>query len=217
MARPKRTYSESALRQAVSVSTNWSELHRALGLSISEMGIDTSHFDGGASKRVTPTKIPVPLESLLRTGTNPQSATLRKRLVKEGLLKNECSSCGLAPEWNGKPLSLHLEHINGEHSDNRIENLTILCPNCHSQTDTYGGKKQRKPASLCAECGLPKKKNNGKAHMACRSREPYKTATKIDWPPYEELVALLKATNYSAVGRMLGVSDNAVRKHLRTP
>lgn len=67
---------------------------------------------------------------------------LKKRLYALGV-KKECASCGQGPEWNGKPLTLQLDHINGVHNDNRIENLAIVCPNCHSQTDTFAGKNFR--------------------------------------------------------------------------
>jgi 5-methylcytosine-specific restriction endonuclease McrA len=63
---------------------------------------------------------------------------LRKRLLMEGLKRNECERCGVS-RWRGKPLSLQLHHINGDGHDNRLENLQLLCPNCHSQTENYGG------------------------------------------------------------------------------
>lgn len=77
---------------------------------------------------------------------------LKKLLFKEGLLENRCGKCGLGPEWQGEPLSLQLEHHNGVRSDNRLENLRILCPNCHSQTPTYCGRKNRKPRKHCSVC-----------------------------------------------------------------
>ena len=68
---------------------------------------------------------------------------LKIRLFKEGLLEEKCAICGNLGEWNDKPLSLVIDHINGNHSDNRIENLRILCPNCHSQTETFAGKNKK--------------------------------------------------------------------------
>lgn len=66
---------------------------------------------------------------------------IKNRLFRLGI-PNACSICGLGPEWNGKPITLQLDHINGIYNDHRIENLRILCPNCHSQTSTFcGGNK----------------------------------------------------------------------------
>lgn len=71
---------------------------------------------------------------------------LKRRLLKEGLLAARCGSCGIH-EWRGQPLSLQLHHINGDRHDNRLENLALLCPNCHSQTNTWAGRNGRRPAS----------------------------------------------------------------------
>lgn len=77
------------------------------------------------------------MELLLVKDSNISSYRLKNRLFKENILKNECSKCGLGNIWLGEPISLQLEHKNGNHSDNRLENLCILCPNCHSQTPTF--------------------------------------------------------------------------------
>jgi len=69
---------------------------------------------------------------------------LKKKLLKNNLLNNICYICNQIPIWNNKKLSLQLDHINGINNDNRIENLRILCPNCHSQTETYSGKNTNK-------------------------------------------------------------------------
>jgi 5-methylcytosine-specific restriction endonuclease McrA len=68
---------------------------------------------------------------------------VKHRLIRAGLLENRCAECGLS-EWRGKPLSVHIDHINGIKHDNRLENLRMLCPNCHSQTHTYGGRNTRR-------------------------------------------------------------------------
>jgi hypothetical protein len=68
-----------------------------------------------------------------------QSTLLKKRLIKEGLLNEKCYKCGVI-EWCGDRLTLHLDHIDGYKFNNQLENLRLLCPNCHSQTDTYAGK-----------------------------------------------------------------------------
>ncbi len=72
------------------------------------------------------------------------SHKLRLRLIESGLKKDECENCGMK-EWNNKPLPKHLDHIDGNHNNNHIENLRILCPNCHQQTDNHGSKKLKTP------------------------------------------------------------------------
>ena len=64
----------------------------------------------------------------------------QSRLIKEGLLEYKCDICENIGEWYGNPLVLQLDHINGKHNDNNLDNLRLLCPNCHSQTDTFAGK-----------------------------------------------------------------------------
>jgi predicted RNA-binding Zn-ribbon protein involved in translation (DUF1610 family) len=66
-------------------------------------------------------------------------ASVRKIIIKDNLIPYKCNECGISG-WNNKKLALHLDHINGKNGDHRLENLRFLCPNCHSQTDTYTGK-----------------------------------------------------------------------------
>jgi len=73
-----------------------------------------------------------------------QSNKLKRRIFDEGLMENKCSECGLSDTWNDKPIVLQLDHINGINNDHRFENLRLLCPNCHSQTDTWCGRGKRK-------------------------------------------------------------------------
>ena len=84
--------------------------------------------------------VKIPIQEILN-GMHPyyQTFKLNKRLLKEKIFKNECSICGIS-EWNNKKISMQLDHINGDSSDHKKENLRFLCPNCHSQTETYCGK-----------------------------------------------------------------------------
>lgn len=77
-------------------------------------------------------------------------ATVKRRLIAAGILENRCEWCGIS-EWRGKPLSIQIDHANGIRNDNRRENLRMLCPNCHSQTETFGAKNRKKPLACIPE------------------------------------------------------------------
>lgn len=88
-----------------------------------------------------PSKIGIPIEEILvENSTYQNRASLKRRLIKEKKLEYKCYECGGNDMWNGKKLSLQLNHKNGINNDNRIQNLEFICPNCHSQTDNYAGK-----------------------------------------------------------------------------
>jgi ribosomal protein S14 len=80
------------------------------------------------------------LEDVFAGKVKMRSYNIRTRLIQEGYKENKCEECGIN-EWNGKTLVLELDHRNGDHDDNKLENLQILCPNCHSQTPTFRGRK----------------------------------------------------------------------------
>jgi 5-methylcytosine-specific restriction endonuclease McrA len=84
--------------------------------------------------------VKTPTEEILQ-GLHPhfQTYKLKNKMLKEGIMKNECSVCGISM-WQGKSLNMQLDHINGNSTDHRLENLRMICPNCHSQTDTFCGK-----------------------------------------------------------------------------
>lgn len=111
-----------------------------------EFGIDTSHFTGKGWKKGddTPVIKPFDLEDILK-GLHPkyQSHKLRIRLLAEKVFEHLCSMCGLT-EWLYKPIALELDHINGVNNDHRLENLRLLCPNCHATTSNYRGKNKGK-------------------------------------------------------------------------
>lgn len=81
----------------------------------------------------------IPLEKILTEDSDYNRTQLKDRLVKEGIKEYKCEICGIS-EWLGKPISLQLHHLNGINNDNRLSNLQLLCPNCHSQTDNFGTK-----------------------------------------------------------------------------
>jgi hypothetical protein len=84
-----------------------------------------------------------PIQDLLAMGRRRNRHHVKQRLFAAGLKDERCESCGIT-EWRGAPISLELHHVNGDGLDNRIENLRVLCRNCHSQTDTWGGRNRRR-------------------------------------------------------------------------
>ena len=128
----------------VSFSTSFREVAMKLGVGtyaatrrVRKMRIDTSHFSWTRSRSALPNEI-------FTKGWKKKRASSRRLLrvlAEEGLIDTlSCAECGLAGEWNGGPLRMHLHHANGDSTDDRIENLSVLCPNCHTQTDTYTGR-----------------------------------------------------------------------------
>lgn len=112
---------------------------------VEKEGLNTNHMNrlNNCVNRNAQTKIPIE-EILIDNSTYKNKSRLKIRLINEGVLEYKCGECGNKGEWLGKPISLQLDHINGINDDNRKENLRFLCPNCHSQTETYSGKNQGK-------------------------------------------------------------------------
>lgn len=101
------------------------------------------HYDGNQNRRGLPHKdTRKPLEDILNNKIVYSMTSLKKRLIEEGLKENKCEICGIS-EWNGKKIQLELHHIDGNHYNNHLENLQILCPNCHSQTEHFRGRLQK--------------------------------------------------------------------------
>jgi hypothetical protein len=198
---------EAALRS----SDSYSEALTKLGLReaggnygtlrrfASERGIDISHMErkgrGWAKGQEPPNA--VPLEDVLRRGTKYRSSDLKRRLIAAGLLEECCEECKIGPEWNGQPLTLELDHVDGDRFNNERENLRLLCPNCHSQTPTFRGRKNRI------------------AIKVQRRSTPRLHKRKVVRPSYDELLSLLQTMSKTAIGVKYGVSDNAVNKWLK--
>jgi hypothetical protein len=205
------------------------------------------------------------LEDRLQKGLRTKSSKLLVDLVAAGLKQQACEECGQGNIWNGKPLTLHLDHIDGDHDNNLLENLRVLCPHCHQQTPTFGAKNMKsKPArkyfcacgqekstrdkKACQDCSLNTKEqrkiknriaqsnninNNsygiylcvcgqGRSRTAKQCKDCYLEARKTvinltekTWPPVEDVLMWLEMSSFVAVGKKIGVSDNAVRKFIK--
>jgi len=123
--------------------------YKTLKKYIELYNINISHFTGQGYnvgdkfKQFSSNKIDLN-DILINNSTYTNTTRLKKRLIKKELLKNKCYECGIDPKWNNKILVLQLDHINGINNDNRLKNLRILCPNCHSQTKTFCGSNNKK-------------------------------------------------------------------------
>ena len=149
------------------------------------------------------------LEDVLVENSSFSRKNLKNKILEYRLLHYECCMCKNKGEWFGKILSLQLDHINGINNDNRIENLRFLCPNCHSQTDTYCGK-HRKKVYKCLDCNTTINKNNTRCKK-CSSIKNGEKQRKLEITKIE-LENLILKYPMTKVGKILGVSDNAVRK-----
>lgn len=151
---PTPRYSDDELSQAVAASSsirgvlqlldlapaggNYATVHR----KIAALSISTAHFTGQSWRRGKAVGPRRAINEYLVENSPTGSHKLKTRLIKAGLLLPVCAVCGLV-EWRGLPAPLELDHIDGRHSNNRLDNLRLLCPNCHAQTPTYRGKNKK--------------------------------------------------------------------------
>ncbi len=113
-----------------------------------EAGLDTTHFLGQAHQRGKTGPIKSAAEILVRhDGKRRTKTRLLRRALHEVGVAEECAECGTGPEWLGRPMTLEIDHVNGDWSDDRRENLRLLCPNCHAATDTWCRGGRRRPSS----------------------------------------------------------------------
>jgi HNH endonuclease len=112
-----------------------------LAIRIKELGLDMTHFRGRGWRRgaTTPVFPATPLAEVLAAARPVPTNYLKKRLIAAGLKERVCEGCQ-HDAWCGEPIPLELDHVNGDRRDNRLENLRLLCPNCHAMTATYRGR-----------------------------------------------------------------------------
>lgn len=230
----KYSYTEEELREAVKTSTSIRQVLEKLNIvpaggnyqttnrRIEKLNIDTSHFMGQAWNKGLEIGPKRPIEEYLIENSVVQSFRLKNRLISEGLKEHKCECCGLT-EWLGEPIPLELDHVDGDHYNNTLENLKILCPNCHAKTPTYRGKNKRnkktnskatkgKHPHFCSSCGvtLSGKSKTGLCKSCCSISQ-----RKVERPLVEQLIKEVEESSYLAVGRKYGVSDNTIRKWLK--
>ena len=206
------------IKEIIPQCINFTEVLKMLGIPrqgnnsntlkrlLDENNIDYSHFTGRA--RVynnTSTSISEYLSNRVKI----TSGKLRIKLLTEGLKENKCEICGIT-KWLGKPIVCQLHHIDGNNQNNNLENLQILCPNCHSQTENYcGSANVNKTKYYCKDCG--KEINKGSVYCTICS---HKHTRKVkDRPSKEKLLQDFKELkSFVKIGAKYGVSDNAIRK-----
>lgn len=206
-------------------STTWREILKKCGYKslgnykpvrkrCQNMNIDISHLPSGQGdnkhligKRYTKYKIE---EILVENSTYMDMVTLKKRLIKEKDFEYKCYNCNLT-EWINKPIPLEIEHINGIHTDNRIENLTFLCCNCHALTDTYKGKNVKNKVvsekNKCEKCD----KVISRGSTYCLECIKF-INRKVERPSYEELLEHINNKKTMVeLGQIYGVTDRTIK------
>jgi hypothetical protein len=153
----RRAYTDGQLAEAVKSSRTYAEVLSKLGLvpaggnyatvqaTVRRLGLSTTHMRGqgwARGRRVPARTLPKPLPDVLVENSTYQSYKLKRRLLGANVLEPICARCALA-KWLGEPVPLELHHVNGVKTDNRLENLQLICPNCHALTGSFRGKNIR--------------------------------------------------------------------------
>jgi len=238
-----KKYDEEKLRWAIKESISMAETLRKLELStnttnyikfknlISDLQIDITHWLGnGSNLGKTLTRQRKLSEILIINSKCKNNTDLKNRLIKENLLIYECLICKIS-KWLNADLTLQLDHINGINTDNRLENLRLLCPNCHSQTNTYAGKntikkynssdekktyiRSRRRSVLCPEKNCSNFMDKRSEYCSECSNKKHLLKTKIDWPEIDELIKMVDETNVNQVSKKLGVSYQSVLNRIK--
>ena len=200
--------------------------HRTIQKWAKRWEIPFDHFDAARARAAASRRRGRTLDEMLVIGSHAKRSVLKQRLYEAGLKQPACELCGQGEIWRGLRISLILDHKNGDATDNRLDNLRIACPNCAATFDTHCGKNKNRIHAFrdCAECAQEFAPKYGQQRFCCiscakrnhgRVYTPRPEIRRVERPPYEQLMRELAETNYSAVGRKYGVSDNAIRKWVR--
>lgn len=209
---------------------------------IKEYGLNETQLNLNRSKLYTEKtkdthyKVRTPLEDVLSNKAKMQSTKLLDRLVEARLKEYKCEKCGIN-DWQGRPIRLQLNHIDGNHYNNELSNLEILCPNCHSQTDTYAGKnckntKRNKPPDgiklysenseydICPICGKRLKRivlnSCSKCKQLLKAKEKRKEKNPRDRNKIIELYEI-ENKSFSEIGKILQIKPEiAVSEYLHS-
>jgi hypothetical protein len=229
-------FTEHQLRETIAASHCWAEALRRLGMRAAggnfrtiqkyarDWSISTDHFDPNAARGRATRARARPIGELLVAGSTYSRGSLKRRLYAHGLKTPVCELCGQDENWHGRHMALILDHVNGDSSDNRLENLRIVCPNCAATLETHCGRnKTMMEPRNCLRCGQAFRARS--ARQTYCSREcgvhappppgPFPERRKVERPPVEQLLREIDRLGYVAVGEKYGVSDNAIRKWIR--
>ena len=173
--------------------------------NIKRLKLDISHW----KKRSQTCIKPIDNNNIFIINSHASVSHIRRIVLKQNIKKYKCKICKIS-SWQNKPITLQLDHINGIKSDNRLENLRWLCQNCHSQTENWGSKKR---ANKCLNCKTKISSKAKRCNSCANKTTPRKT--KIKWPNLKELKYMTDKYGFSKTGRILGISDNAIRKTIK--
>ena len=172
---------------------------------IQKLNLDVSHFKKSLH-------VYRPDDEIFVEDSKVGQTVLRKRFLALNVVEYKCSICGQEPFWNGKPLSLTLDHINGKNHDNRFDNLRWVCPNCDRQLPTFGRRNAIHEAkyNYCVDCGIVITFNATRCKK-CADKVKAEKQKNINKPNREELKKLIREKNFLTLGKEFNVSDNTIR------
>lgn len=220
----KVKYTKEVLEEAVRHSNSMTDvlkffniknsggMHNYLNKRIKEYEINTSHFikqndcykflEGYYGKKIDKNLF---LESLTEHKSKNLSV-IKKRLIYFNLKEHKCEICG-NNIWNDKEIPLELHHLDGNSYNNSLDNLQLVCPNCHAQTDNYRGKKNKKSKE---KLEFYTDKYYSQKQINC-----FKKREKINWPSTIKIIEEVNKVGYASLAKSLGVSTSSIKRRIQ--